>query len=122
MKIAELNHVALQVADVPRSIDFYTKIVGLTTIPRPNFGFPGAWFRIGAVQELHILQGPADAENSSSRGNHFAMLVGTIEEAQAQLDSHGIKYTGPHHRPDGAKQVFFQDPDGHTVELCTRPG
>jgi lactoylglutathione lyase len=122
MKINELNHVALQVADVPRTIAFYTNVVGLTTIPRPNFGFPGAWFRIGSVQELHIIQGPPDAANSASRGNHFAMLVNTIEEAQAQLDKHGIKYTGPHHRPDGAKQVFFTDPDGHTVELCTKPG
>ena len=28
---------------------------------------------------------------------------------------------GPKQRPDGAVQVYFKDPDGHTVELVSNP-
>ena len=48
---------ALHVEDVDRTIRFYTDVLGLSQIPRPNFQFPGAWFRIGADQELHIIGG-----------------------------------------------------------------
>jgi len=42
MKIIELNHVALFVADVSRSSHFYGKLLGLPLIERPAFDFPGA--------------------------------------------------------------------------------
>ena len=55
MKILELNHVAIHVADVERSSAFYRDVLRLEMIPRPAFDFPGAWFRLGAAQELHLI-------------------------------------------------------------------
>ncbi|HVW22730.1 MAG TPA: VOC family protein [Opitutaceae bacterium] len=119
MKIDELNHVALHVSDVPRSSRFYGDSLGLPALPRPAFDFPGAWFRIGAVQELHLigerLNGPVD---EGSRGGHFAMRVPDIEAAAAHLRARGVRFRGPLRRPDGAGQIFLEDPDGHVVELC----
>jgi len=119
MKIIHLNHVALQVKNVEATVRFYEDIVGLKQIPRPAFGFPGAWFRIGVDQELHLIDGAAGQASQSNRGDHFAMMVDSIEEAEAMLRGKGITFKGPHHRPDGAKQIFFEDPDGHVVEFCT---
>ena len=53
--IFELNHVAIHVADVERSCHFYANILRLEALPRPGFDFPGAWFRLGPLQELHII-------------------------------------------------------------------
>ena len=122
MKIIHLNHTALQVKDVAVTIRFYEEVVGLKQISRPAFGFPGAWFRIGVDQELHLIQGAPEHISSSSRGDHYAMMVDSITEAEALLKSNGVAYKGPHHRPDGAKQIFFEDPDGHVIEFCTAPG
>ena len=123
MKITQLNHVAIGVKDVKVTNKFYEEVLGLKQIPRPNFGFPGTWFRLGVDQELHIIQVAADAPDvhDATRGKHFALMVDDMDATQAHLKSHNISYTGPHHRPDGAFQVFFKDPDGNMIECCTAP-
>ena len=96
-------------------------MLGLEHIARPDFGFPGTWFRLGADQELHIIA----RENPNIDypwDRHFALKVDDIGAFEAHLKAKGIAYRGPHHRPDGATQIFFKDPDGHVIELCTEPG
>jgi lactoylglutathione lyase len=119
MIILELNHVALFVADVERSARFYRESLGLPVLPRPAFDFPGAWFRLGAQQELHLiggrLKGPVD---DHSRGGHFALQVADVAATAAELKAKGLVFRGPGWRPDGALQIFLEDPDGHLVELC----
>ena len=119
MRILQLNHASLEVIDVAKTTRFYEEVVGLVQIPRPAFGFPGTWFRVGVDQELHLIGGAGQRVSSSSRGDHFAIGVDSIEAAIERLNAHHIPFKGPHHRPDGAKQVFFEDPDGHVVEFCT---
>lgn len=117
LTIKELNHVAIHVADVARSVKFYGEVLGLPALPRPAFTFPGAWFALGS-QELHIIGDRRDQPvYSHNRGNHFAMLVDDIEAAVAVLDDKQIEHSGLKVRPDGALQVFFQDPDGFYLEL-----
>jgi len=43
MKIQELNHVAIYVANVQQSVDFFKQVLKLEPMPRPAFDFPGAW-------------------------------------------------------------------------------
>lgn len=128
MKVTQLNHVGLHVADVERSVAFYRDVVGLTQIPRASFPFPGAWFRIGAAtdpaheQTLHILGLRTEAVRSDRRGTHFAMQVESALEAKAALESRGAAVEGPDTRSDGALQIFIRDPDGHAIEFCQLPG
>jgi lactoylglutathione lyase len=123
MEIIELNHLALHVMSVDASACFYGEVLGLPVIPRPDFPFPGAWFRIGREQELHLIGGRlAGRVTESSRGGHFAMRVPDIEAAARRLREKGIAFRGPAPRPDGMLQIFFEDPDGHVVEFCGQPG
>src|SRR5205807_4283314 len=73
MKIQELNHVAIHVSEVEKSCEFYRRVLQLEAIPRPAFTFPGAWFRLGANQELHLIGDRAEPVFSHNRGNHFAL-------------------------------------------------
>ena len=119
MKIVELNHVALIVSDLEASSRFYHDILGLPPLQRPAFSFPGAWFRIGAAQELHLIAGRTAAlENEGSRAGHFAMRVPDIQAAASHFKEKRLKFRGPLDRPDGAQQIFIEDPDGHTIEIC----
>ena len=116
MKIEELNHVAIYVKDVEASAHFYQNILELESIPRPAFNFPGAWFRLGKKQELHLI-GNRQEEINLHKRHHFALKVGSAKDAEAFLKKKKVSYTGPKARPDGAIQIFFQDPDGYFIEL-----
>ena len=121
MKIYELNHVALHVADVEQSCEFYRTTLLLDPLPRPAFSFPGAWFRLGANQELHLIGGRAEPVSSGNRGNHFALRVDELDSWEQHLQKLGADFRPRKMRPDGAWQVFLRDPDGHVVELFTPP-
>jgi len=119
MKIRELNHVAVHVQDLDASCQFYREILGLEEIPRPAFPFPGTWFRYGTQQELHLIVDKEPESRDKGVGTHHALEVDSVETAQKELDTKGITYRGPFNRPDGARQIFLQDPDGHTIELTS---
>lgn len=118
MNILSLNHVALHVSDVVRSIDFYGKKMGFRQMERPDFEFSGAWFDLGNGQQLHLIGGRTVGVHSSNRGNHFAVEVKSIHQTADFLRAQIIKFMGPKERPDGAWQLFVIDPDGHFVEFC----
>jgi catechol 2,3-dioxygenase-like lactoylglutathione lyase family enzyme len=118
MKIFELNHVAVHVADVVRSREFYRGVLRLEPLPRPAFDFPGAWFRLGAAQELHLI-GRAGPFAPVSANNHFALRVNDLAGWEKHLQQAGADYRPKKQRPDGAWQIFLRDPDGHYIELFT---
>ena len=114
----ELNHVALHVADIDKSVAFYRDLIGLKPIPRPAFTFPGAWFAIGTRQELHLIGEREQPVASGHRAGHFAMQVQSVKTVEQELKQKGVEMHGPKQRPDGAWQVFIKDPDGHWMEFC----
>jgi len=119
VRFAQLNHVALHVADVEKSVAFYRDVLHLEPIPRPAFSFPGAWFRLGVDQELHLIGGRDREVVSHNRGNHFALLVDDFDAWEKYLTENHVEFAPRRTRPDGAQQLYVIDPDGHYVELCT---
>ena len=119
LHISELNHIALYVRDLTASEQFYEQL-GLRRLPRPDFPFPGAWFAAGE-QQLHLI---ADTMHLSDERHslHVAFRVEDAYVAYAALVERGIStLSAPSVRPDGAVQVFLQDPDGYRIELVSLP-
>ena len=121
MKVLQLNHVAIHVSDVPRSVEFYRDTLCLQPLKRPDFDFPGAWFAFAENQELHLIGNRDQPVHSHHRGGHFALVVDDLDAWEAQLDRRQAKRLPRKTRPDGAEQTFVQDPDGHWIELCVLP-
>jgi len=118
IRIHELNHVAIHVKDLEASLRFYGEVLGLPQLPRPAFDFPGAWFAFGS-QELHLIADP-DLIPAARPHHHFALLTDDTFAAKAELEQKGVTgFKGPAPRPDGAMQLFFEDPDGYRIELFT---
>jgi catechol 2,3-dioxygenase-like lactoylglutathione lyase family enzyme len=121
MKARSLNHVALYIEDVDRSRRFYEDVLGLEPIERPAFDFPGAWYRLGVDQELHLISGRRQDPQVRSGANHYALLVDDMDAAESLLRERGCDPGTRRVRPDGAFQIYVRDPDGHTIEICTAP-
>ena len=121
MRITQLNHIAIHVDDLARSCRFYDDVLQLQRVDRPNFGFAGAWYRLGVDQELHLIA-RKPAQHTVPRERHWALMVDDIDAWAQHLRDHSIEFTGPAPRPDNAFQMFLHDPDGHVIELCTPPG
>ena len=119
MKHLHLNHVALLVTDLERSRSFYRDVLSLVEIDRPVFDFPGAWFRLGDDQELHLIEAAAEEPQTRSGANHFALMVEDMSLAKEWLGERGAKIHTEQTRPDGALQIYLADPDGHTIEVRT---
>ena len=118
LSIKALNHVALQISNIDISRDFYSQVLDLQEIPTPAFDYPVVWFSLGAGRELHLVGRETDIKTIPIRGNHFALEVANVYQAEKHLQEKGIPYLPIKYRPDGAKQLFLNDPDGHFIELC----
>ena len=117
MKVRQLNHVAIHVKNVEKSIDFYKNILGLSLMLRPAFDFKGAWFRLGHDQELHIIEGRTEPVVNDRQGAHFALKVDSLASFGEILKVNNIDHYPPKQRPDGLTQLFLIDPDGYFIEL-----
>jgi lactoylglutathione lyase len=81
------------------------------------------WLSIGGGQALHIVEGLKDTV-SMPFFDHFCFSVPSLVEFAKSLDELGIPYyssadriRGFRTRPDGVRQLFFQDPDKYWVEV-----
>lgn len=130
IRVKTIDHVTIVVADLERSTKFYTEVLGMQQIERPNFGFAGAWFQAGTTQIHLVLQ--SETAGSAGIGEfdgldpslsfHYAFQVDDCDAAARRLTELGLRIVvGPRQRPDGARQVYVYDPDGHLIELCSNP-
>ena len=55
-KLTKLDHGSLCVGDIDKAVWFYGDLLGLEPLPRPDFGFPGAWFDAGGTP-VHLTTG-----------------------------------------------------------------
>ena len=119
--VSGYSHVAIAVNDLDEARAFYCDVLGFEVLPRPDFGFPGLWLRVGALQ-LHL--GLADEPVSPGPGfPHFALFV-PADEFDATIDAvrnAGVKMLGePSSRVDFGTPVhaaFITDPSGNVIEL-----
>ena len=86
MKTLGLNHVAVYVTDLKRSVEFYEKVLKLTPVPHFPFNFPGVWFQLGTNQELHLSAELGDPFFKSYPNNHFALKVDNLDEWEKHLE------------------------------------
>ncbi|HUC04334.1 MAG TPA: VOC family protein [Acidimicrobiales bacterium] len=108
-----LDHVAINVPDVPGAIAFYTDVLGMKLNgDRPDFGFPGAWLDAGG-QQVHLIELPVPP----SMGQHFAVLFDDLDQVVKELRSQGYEVSDPVPTSPGRVQAFLNDPWGNAIEL-----
>ncbi len=110
-----IDHIVLHVSDVARSKKFYTERLGMT-VYREN---DRQVFLHAGGQGVALFKRPADAAGAGGDMNHLALNVaaGSYESLKAELESHRIAVSG---RPGDDRCIYFNDPDGHRLQLIFR--
>ena len=114
-------HEGVPVADLDASIKFYTEVLLLEPMPRPNFPFPGAWLRNadGRV-EIHLFPSselkPGPGAKPSNVARHTAYVVEDLDAWRNHLRAVDVPFMEMSGFVASA-QVFVVDPDGHTIEF-----
>jgi lactoylglutathione lyase len=124
-----IMHTMLRVGDLERSIDFYTRVLGMQLLRKSDnteYKYTLAFVGYGdekdnAVLELTYNWGVSEYDLGDAYG-HIALQVDDIyQAAEAIRDGGGVisREPGP---VKGGKTViaFVRDPDGYAIELIQR--
>jgi catechol 2,3-dioxygenase-like lactoylglutathione lyase family enzyme len=127
LRVKGIDHAAISVKNLDKSLEFYTKVLGLEISPRENQK-PGIEYfldcgtsLIGLIQgdqwgEKHFLQ------DAGLGGNHVSFRVNTtdFDEAIEELRRHKVTITFIKKR-EKSWSAYFLDPDGNKLELTAWP-
>lgn len=127
-KPRKFGHIVLFVRDIHKSVDFYTKIVGLQVSDWIEDQM--VFLRCGEDHhDLGLAQIPRDAEGYNNTFywhraglEHFAYQLGGLEEIEAaakHLQANGVEIVRGigKHGPGENLFLVFKDPDGNHVEF-----
>ena len=131
-----LRHVALNVRDVQKSIEFYSKVLGMKLEWMPDednayltsgqdIGFPPC-YRSNLQDNLALHKLPPGVEPGKIQMiNHIGFVVRRPEDVDRwaeQIRRHGLSLVQePKTHRDGARSFYFHDPDGLLIQLIYHP-
>ena len=119
----QLNHTIVSARDSKASANFLSEILGL---PPPT--------QFGPFQVVELDNGVSLDFIDSDKGfivEHYAFLISEAEfdEIFGRIRDRGLPYwadpqcthAGKINHRDGGRGVYFEDPNGHLLEILTRP-
>lgn len=120
------NHVALSVANMARSAEFYGRVLNLGELRKGTLIAGVRWFSLGEGKELHLISHEYYRGDpvKINKAVHFALTTDRFDEFIKMLETNGVTYGDwqgssrtVNTRSDGIRQIFFQDPDGYWIEV-----
>lgn len=150
LPINAVESIGMIVANLDRSIDFYTTRLSFQKIVDDHvfgieidrlYGLSDVHLRVAQLRlgdqlleltEFITPKGraiPADSHSNDLWFQHIAIVVGDMDLAYQHLHHHQVSQISPHPQTlptwnpvaGGIKSFYFQDPDGHNLELIHFP-
>ncbi|HEY2032330.1 MAG TPA: VOC family protein [Rhizomicrobium sp.] len=119
----QLNHTIVWCSDQKKSATFLAEVLGRPA-PKRFAHFDVVELDNGVSLDFADAEGPI-------RPQHYAFLIGEAEfdAVFGRIRERGLDYwadparrlPGEINRHDGGRGVYFPDPDGHLLEVITRP-
>ena len=117
------THIALQVADLDRSLEFYRRYADMTPVHRrtSSDGVRVAWITDHTRPFIIVLL-ETDVTHPLGGWNHLGIGVGSRDEVDRRLAAaidEGLVTFGPHDSgPPAGYYGIVVDPDGHNLEIA----
>ena len=114
LKTKGIDHTVLHVKDLTRSRRFYLDVLGMT-VNHEDATHAFLWCGAGQMVALFQVDGNTEIKPGDDM-NHMALRLesGTYEEVKAYMESNGTSVSG---RPGDDRCIYFDDPDGHRLQL-----
>lgn len=122
MPLIDLHHVAIKARDLDATVHFYTRLLGMKRVRRPNFPFPGAWLRMGRTM-FHFYGGAAakGPDGRHPRGgaavDHIALAAKGFDAMRRRIAKAGVEWREVVVPGGEIWQLFLWDPNGVKIEL-----
>lgn len=122
MQIRQLDHLVLTVQDIDRSVDFYTRVLGMRLV---TFGEGRKALAFGS-QKINLHQAGAEFQPHAHRPTPGSadlcfIVEESLDEVVAQLHGHNLEIlVGPVARTGATgpiRSVYLLDPDLNLIEL-----
>jgi catechol 2,3-dioxygenase-like lactoylglutathione lyase family enzyme len=132
MPVSHIEHILVVADDIDATRDWYARVLGMTSGPHPDFGFPVHWMYVGEVDVVHI--GPSAkiagdiqkkylgrTSQGSAQGtgaiDHIAFRASDLRQTLEHLKREKIPFSQRRANGQALFQLFFYDPNGIKVEL-----
>ena len=99
----------------------YRDVLDLKVGYRPPFpGSPGAWLydRVGNTV-VHLSTSTKESDQTGHRLGHVAFLTSELCNIVSRLMSNGVEFQLEEVPETKLIQIFFNDPEGGRVEICS---
>ena len=124
MPLLDLHHVAIKSENLKETVAFYTGVLGMEQVERPDFPFPGAWLQMGETM-FHIYGGDAARTHngdyaysqSVSPVDHIALRAKGFDEMKKTLIEERCEWRQMDIPDFKLWQLFVLDPSGVVIEL-----
>jgi catechol 2,3-dioxygenase-like lactoylglutathione lyase family enzyme len=121
IRTSGIYHLHLHVADLERSLRFYTEVFGM----REQFraGPHMVFLQTPNTQDLLTLNGDPSQSRKAGVGagvDHFGFQLApgeSLDAAVAEVEKHGGKLLSRGEHGPGFPFAYVSDPDGYTIEL-----
>jgi len=121
----KINHFAVYARNLKETNAFYTEVIGLQKTEDPFKDDMHTWFDIGFGLSMHVIErDKLWKDQFIDRSNHLCFCVKDMEAFMEKLVKHQVAFgdsKGSNEkvniRPDGIRQIFFQDPNGYWIEI-----
>lgn len=131
VKNSRLLHTMLRVLDLDKSLDFYTRLMGMKLLRKRETAegrYTLAFVGYGGEEDSTVLEltynwNQKEPYTIGTAFGHLAVSAPDIYKVCERLAKEGVKIT----RPPGplkfgtAHIAFIEDPDGYKIELIQRP-
>jgi len=121
-----LFHLAIKTADLAATRAFWVQVIGLREVPRPDFGYPGAWLACGQPGGQAIIHvyagGPAlgpegQAPSGTAAIDHVSLACVGYHAYVARFRASGLAWREFLVPGTSLWQLFVYDPSGVQLEL-----
>ena len=130
MRADRLLHTMLRVGDLQRSLDFYTRVLGMRLLRREEYEdgrFTLAFVGYGDERHHSVIElthnWDTDQYQLGNAYGHIAVAVEDIAEATSHAVAHRarvVRAPGPLQGKPSELIAFLEDPDGYRIELIER--
>lgn len=111
------DHVNVRTANLEEMVEWYGRVLGMSSGKRPNFGFPGAWLYLGENAIVHLVGVAKEPASVEPKIEHFAIRAEGLEDFLNHLKAEGVEVKVSRIVDFGITQVNIHDPDGNHIHI-----